>query len=353
MKILFLSHSPQGEYFRVGSHHLAREFGNLGHRVLHVSTPKSKVHQLRDFLKKVDRKSGTQGSFVDGNVTHVTYETNLPIAWSRSRRIFASTLARFDMEEPDLVLIDQPLMDYTDSFTNAIMVYRPTDIHPSGPKRRRELGLLTKVDVVVATSQVVLDSLPGLEGSRSTVLENGVEAKRFVADASGPARLGAIYVGAIDHRFDWDAVNEIARSLDPEPVTLVGPPPIVVPRIERNVVVAGPMPYETIPEIVGRARVGLLPFNAHELNSSRSPMKFYEYLAAGLYVVGRSTAPLRARSAPGVFLYDKVEDIHTLMDKIPEASSINGGGRLEAMRFDWSSRAAELLEFVVNGRVTQ
>lgn len=353
MKILFLSHSPQGEYFRVGSHHLAREFGILGHRVVHISTPKSKVHHFRDFLKKVDRTVGTPESFVEGNVTHVTYETNLPISWARSTKIFATTLTRFNIEEPDIVLIDQPLMDYADMFAKATKVYRPTDIHPSGSKRRRELGLLTKVDVVVATSQVVLDSLPGIDGFPSMVLENGVEAQRFVAFAEKPPRSGAIYVGAIDHRFDWDAVNEIARRLAPEPVTLVGPPPTVTPALEQNVSMAGPIPYESVPEVVGRARIGLLPFNAHDLNSSRSPMKFYEYLAAGLYVLGRSTSPLRARSAPGVFLYDSPEDIATMVDNIPPASSINDDGRREAMRFDWSSRAAELLDFVVNGKVTQ
>lgn len=352
MKILFLSHSPQGEYFRVGSHHLAREFGILGHRVVHISTPKSKVHHFRDFLKKVDRTVGTPESFVEGNVTHVAYETNLPIAWARSSKIFAATLSRFNIEEPDIVLIDQPLMDYADMFAKATKVYRPTDIHPSGSKRRRELGLLTKVDVVVATSQVVLDSLPGLDGFPSMVLENGVEAKRFGAVTDKPTRSGAIYVGAIDHRFDWDAVNEIARRLAPEPVTLVGPPPTAIPWLEQNVSIAGPMPYESIPEAVGRARLGLLPFNAHDLNSSRSPMKFYEYLAAGLYVLGRSTSPLRARSAPGVFLYDNLEHIPALMDEIPLGSAINEAGRHEAMRFDWSSRAEELLEFVVNGKVT-
>jgi teichuronic acid biosynthesis glycosyltransferase TuaH len=346
VKILFLSHSHQGPYFRVGSHHLARELGALGHTVLHLSTPTSLVHDIRRLFRGRDSVLGRNGILVEGNVTHSTYKTLIPVAWTHGRRAFSKELARTGMESPDLVLIDQPLMGLAGSFSTSCMIYRPTDIHPEGAKRRRELQLIPYVDAVVATSQVVLDSLPGLDGLPTMILENGVEARRFAPGPTPAARAGAIYVGAVDHRFDWEAVSSIARSVYPEPVTICGPLPPQIPATELNVILAGPVEYESIPSLLAGARIGLLPFNGHDLNSSRSPMKFYEYLAAGLYILGRSTDPLRRRAAPGVFLYESEAEIQSLVKQIPGADQYNSDGQLRSLEYDWAERAKDLLKFV-------
>ena len=60
------------------------------------------------------------------------------------------------------------------------------------------------------------------------------------------------------------------------------------------------MPYQSIASELHRARVGLLPLSASRENEGRSPMKLYEYLAAGLRVLARSTSTLVERRALGV-----------------------------------------------------
>lgn len=42
--IVFASHTYMGGTFVVGSHHLARELSQMGHRVLHLSTPITPFH---------------------------------------------------------------------------------------------------------------------------------------------------------------------------------------------------------------------------------------------------------------------------------------------------------------------
>lgn len=47
LRIVFASHTYLGSSFVVGSHHLARNYAQAGHRVLYLSTPVTPVHVYR------------------------------------------------------------------------------------------------------------------------------------------------------------------------------------------------------------------------------------------------------------------------------------------------------------------
>jgi teichuronic acid biosynthesis glycosyltransferase TuaH len=177
------------------------------------------------------------------------------------------------------------------------------------------------------------------------VLENGVEFTRFNA-ASDQRGVGAVYVGSMDSRFDWAAVAAMAGAAPSVPFRLVGPAQGAPPDLPANVILVGPTPYELVPEILRSAAVGILPLTIERLNESRSPMKFYEYLAAGLHVVASHTPTLAVRSAPGVDLYrDQAGAVRAVTEALAQPER-NVAGRTFAASFDWGTRARTLSCFL-------
>ncbi|MHA7272356.1 glycosyltransferase family protein [Arthrobacter sp. TMT4-20] len=361
MKIVFASHTARTDIFRIGSHHYSRELAVLGHEVTHITTPLSLGHVLRIGDRSIRRRikiAIARDRYVIDGVSHIVPITLLPVTKVPSRLVsimlklpvlpWAFKVAR----NPDVLIIDQPLLHgLVDILAPKVVVYRPTDTHSAGIAFSAEMHTVTKANRVVGTSQHVIDSLTTLKDDvPRMVLENGVDFKAFAnsENTNHSVRRGAIYVGALDNRFDWEAVNDMARDFPEEPFILAGP--VVsskVPPLEKNIELLGPIEYENLPNLLGSAKVGLLPFSEASVNQGRSPMKYYEYLAAGLYIIGSETPALRSRRAEGVYLYSNRTEIPFALKKAFSKTSENLAGRQEAEGYSWTSRTKSLLEFIV------
>ncbi len=102
----------------------------------------------------------------------------------------------------------------------------------------------------------------------------------------------------------------------------------------------------------------MLPLSEHPTNAGRSPMKLYEYLAAGLRVVARRTPALAAVPLADVALYGPpVAGAGESPSTDPDtpaaagrayahahAKAPSGDGRVAAREMDWSFRAALVLD---------
>jgi teichuronic acid biosynthesis glycosyltransferase TuaH len=360
MRVLFLSHTAQTDVFRVGSHHLARELARRGHHVVHASTPMTPAHLLRAANLDVRRRARLAlrpKQDADG-VWHVVAVAPAPLgrgpaslgaragAWSG--RWLESTLRRAGMDEVDVALVDQPLFaDALAVMRPTRLVYRPTDVHPHEPLASAERRVVERADAVVGTWQIVLESIGGAALPVPTmVLENGVEHHRFAAVGEAGPRSGIVYVGALDPRFDWDALSAMAAAAPTETFRLIGPAAAAPRDLPGNVVLVGAVPYASVPPLLRSAAVGILPLTNDPLNASRSPMKFYEYLAAGLHVVASHTPTLAVRDAPGVALYrDPAEAADLLRQQLAKPAPNDAG--VEAARpYDWSERARRLALFL-------
>ncbi|MFH5878530.1 glycosyltransferase [Arthrobacter sp. NA-172] len=344
-RILFVSHSADGGVFKVGSHHLAREMALTGANVAHVSTPWSLVHRILGRGDRIRRDLATDGPRVDEHgVVHACCRTLLPSRLSPGAYL-ERLLLQIGFEEPDLVLIDQPLMDsrYLRSLGRT-RIYRPTDLYTGGAAAAQR-RLVRHAHGVVATSQPVLDRLPDVPQQPRIVVRNGVEYARFASEQN-QQRSGAVYVGAIDGRFDWQAVVHFALASPAEPFTIIGPVVNPAPAcLPPNVIVAGPVPYHEIPAVLAQAKVGLLPFTETELNAGRSPMKLFEYLAAGLFVVGSRGAGGNNPSIPGFSAYASYEEADWQLSRWFKETQQNVLGSRRAFGEDWASKAAEILKF--------
>lgn len=346
-RILFLSHSHAFGPFRVGSHHLARTLAQRGAEVVHLSTPISVAHRVTGRVSASAVAGVPAGPDRDADgVTHLVPRTALPRPYGRFR--VARELAHHGIRSPfDTVFIDQPLLwDDSVRALSPRLVYRPTDLYPAGLKQRLQQEILAAADGVVATSAEVLRGLGTLD-MPTLVLENGVDAARFTPAAAADARPAVcVYVGALDERFDWSRVASWARAYPDVRFVIAGPaatPPVTMP---ANVELLGPVAYDSLPALLHSARVGLLPLSDDPLNAGRSPMKRYEYLAAGLAVVARETPVIGGDADAGLFTYTDATAADDALRRALAHPSPNAEGMRRAAVESWDAKADALTAFV-------
>jgi hypothetical protein len=361
LQIALLSHSSMTGPVRVGSHHLARELARRGHVVSHTSTPVTVAHVMkaRQADVRVRARRALRPVRDPDGVVHAVALAPLPLRPTRAGPIGAIGRAtarriatRVRHHHPgggDQVRVDQPLRGEAACHVGArALVYRPTDMHSAGRTAEAERRLVPQVDAVVATSPVVLESLGrAATAVPNLVLENGVEHGRFAA--SGPEereRAGVVYAGAIDYRFDWGTVVAIATANANEVVTLIGPVTTEPPSLPRNVRLEGPVPYADLPARLRAHRVAMLPLSGAGINQGRSPMKYFEYQAAGLWVAASRTPTTERLAAPGVELFDDPCGAGDAVARLLTREGPNDRGVSFAIGFDWSARAATLETFV-------
>lgn len=109
----------------------------------------------------------------------------------------------------------------------------------------------------------------------------------------------AVYVGRFNQWFDFDLLSAAADCLPDWQIDLYGTPPRGrVRKIRPNVEFKGYLPYANLPKVLKGYQVGLIPFTGDErLMQAIDPLKFNQYLAAGLGVA--STAQGRLKELAG------------------------------------------------------
>jgi glycosyltransferase involved in cell wall biosynthesis len=230
----------------------------------------------------------------------------------------ARTLRRTGFASPDLLVVDHPLFCNLDQVVGAArFAYRATDLYREMHDRRivdaLECRLISGADCVIATSQPVAQRLHDLGAAHPIVIENGAEIAHFANPAARPPEyegidaIRVVYAGALDFRFDAELAIRLARTRPDIDFVIIGSGPgsaAIAASALRNLRLLGPRPYALLPGYLQHARAGLLPLNDHPANAGRSPMKLYEYAAAGLPVLATRTPELERRTLPFVRFLD-------------------------------------------------
>lgn len=366
MKILFLSHTYWDSLYRVGSHHLANSLALAGHQILYVSTSVSPVHYLKYGAVKERMQRAGKLQQVNENLHTYVPRTLIPCGllvrdgfdWAFPRADEIQRLcAKLKIDEFDLVLVDDPkLMGLLRHVRYRKLIYRPTDIYSQmGLKNWRllESNLVRQCDALVATSGPVMKFLnetfantkPGL------VLVNGVDYELFAKPQPQPPeyrnneRKRCVYVGALDFRFDFDAVFNLAKARAEADFYIIGLGEVSqLAQFEQlqNVFVLGSRPYTEVPAYLQHADLGLLPLRPIKANMGRSPMKMYEYLASGIPVMALCTDEIKRRNTPRVFCYENTTDMLSTFDaalREPKQSYFEA-------ELAWSTISQNMLKFV-------
>jgi glycosyltransferase involved in cell wall biosynthesis len=152
-----------------------------------------------------------------------------------------------------------------------------------------------------AVSQTILDRAQ--PSGQALLVPNGVEADEWTAPPAPPEWFAALpgprlmYAGTLDGRIDVDLVAATARRFPEGSVVLVGliadPAHLEPLRALPNVTIRPPVARPEITAMIHAADACLVPHARNELTAAMSPLKLYEYLAAGRPVAATDLPPMR------------------------------------------------------------
>lgn len=302
---------PWDSVIRVGSHHYARLFLRAGWRVGYVSHPISPIHAVRPANKFRFRNWLVGGSSLNGLLAYVplTLLPYLNVPGLRSPYVARNSLKFcvphlrkvldvYGLGDVKLILISDPLLGGLSRIVRhecfALRIHDEMSGFPSSPSTMRQVieELTLEADVVFATGKRLCEDLRRLR--RDVVyLPNGCEYHHFATPVPAPPEYEnippprVIYVGALAEWFDVQLISQVAARLSDVSFVLVGPIRCDTKALQalQNVYVLGPRPYAAVPAYMQHADAGIIPFVKSSLTDRVSPIKLFEYCAAGLPVV--------------------------------------------------------------------
>ena len=237
--------------------------------------------------------------------------------------------------------VNAPVIDHTGS--SKALLDRALLVEPMRRWREHLCGL---ADVIVTPNAAILP--PGIPPERIRVLEWGADTDRFRPDVPGPppytrpdAGTLAIFAGAFRSWHGAIHLVEAIKILHGRGEKRIGAVLIgdgsELPRVRQaaegidTIVFTGAIPHDRMPAALAAADIGVAPFDlgAHaplSLGFYWSPLKMFEYMAAGLPVVAPAVdriPSLVAEGREGV-LYD-------LPPPLDQARGRKGGSHAEML----------------------
>lgn len=108
------------------------------------------------------------------------------------------------------------------------------------------------------------------------------------------------YVGSIAEWFDWVSIIKLAKDNPKDRVVIVGPNySRNTPVLPENVELKKAVKHGELPKLLASFNFGLIPFIQNELTNSVDPVKYYEYVAAGLSIITTEFGEMKLRVVSG------------------------------------------------------
>jgi glycosyltransferase involved in cell wall biosynthesis len=196
--------------------------------------------------------------------------------------------------------------EYLSAFNRRLLIYDCVDRYPQleyyAARGAHVVDLdetLTReADVVLCTSQLLYNEKRAIN-PRSYMVGNAADVDLFAQARQAmsiPAELRGVskpiigFHGSLDtYRIDYMLLLELAQARRDWSLVLIGPqkpsPELAALAQQPNVVLPGPKPLTDLPAYVAQYDVGILPYRMTDYVRGLSPLKVYEYLAAGKPVV--------------------------------------------------------------------
>lgn len=357
-KILVLSHTRSHSNFKIGSHHYANELAKQGHKVYFSGLPNTIFHRL--FKRSEPGEYKLSRNVIDTQITCLfpltlkkTVLTNLlnPLVFQLS---LSNTNTALKSIVFDVVVCDYPFFySILKKLRYKKLIYRPTDdyVSMSGDKTFfYEMEMCKLADRVVCTSQTVANNLESRYGvDESDVITNGYDHDQFHVINHNQKRDGAIYIGALDDRFDFNALEKLASHNIETNFDIYGPLSHKIQGIAQkiellgNVKFHGALDYSSAGSVMNKYKTGLLLLTPGVANLGRSPMKLWEYIACGLNVVYSNIDHING--IKNTYQYFDLDDISKVFNSAMSNEHISGDDAI--IDNCWEKKGKEL-NYIIN-----
>lgn len=188
-------------------------------------------------------------------------------------------------------------------------------------------------------------------------IPNGVDSSFFEgAQKSKKQELSVTigYVGKIQDRIDFDLVESCLNQCPNYKFIFIGPVYSQKKRIQflekkyKNIVFRGDVHYLDLPEVLKNIDIAIIPHKINPFTNSMNPLKLYEYLAAGKFVVSTGIAGAD-KISPYVYIAD---NSYSFVNAIKKAVKYIELGRISCKEIaasipaecQWSNRAKAILK---------
>jgi teichuronic acid biosynthesis glycosyltransferase TuaH len=229
-----------------------------------------------------------------------------------------------------------------------------------------ERRLASRAHLAIATSDAVARHLAGTGFREIRTLPNVADVDLFCS-ASRPAgqrRPAALFAGNLSpHKLDFELLRRLAAALRGSGELLLAGPVAAggggfdaeLEHLRRlGAEYLGMLTVDQLAKVAGECTVGLIPYALNDYTAGVSPLKCYEYLAAGLTVVS-TAVPEMLRAAEGsdaIHVTGSPDDfIAKVVGSIAPGRQTDLDARGEyAQRFGWNSRGELLRRIAANRR---
>lgn len=260
----------------------------------------------------------------------------------------AGTQAARRLGIPHLVELNAPLVQEAAAYRR---------LHEPAAAERLERETIAGADLVLAVSRP-LAAHASARGARAVeVLPNAVDARAYRSAEPAAARPGAapvaVFAGTLRPWHGIATIREAWRLLGPAAPALlvVGDGPGRALLEQAGAQVTGAVPPGAVPAALATATIGLAPYTA-DGPAYFSPLKVFEYLAAGLAVVAADLPGIRDVVGDEAALLVPPGDAVALAatvtrlgaDPVLAARLGRAGQRLVLAEHTWDRRARRILE---------
>ncbi len=359
----------------IDTNHLALYFARNGDEVDFVTPPAYLADLFVPFLKnrlKTLKNHFASGMRIEENLCQYTPLSFLPV---RNNLLLGSDLnlslfcagfrlSSLSEKEYDLCITSQGFMLlWTDYVKSGRFIYRYNDIlegfsrHPIKLSEHEKRFITGKNPLILTVNERLSAHLRERykDYNRIKVLPNGVDTELF-RNAEPDRELMKIkkkkivFSGGIDFWVDVNLLYETAKALsDDSVIVLIGPSYVDIGKLISlpNVVYLGPRRYSEIPSLLKACDIGIIPFRKERLiDFVEKPLKYYEYLAAGLYVIATGLADSEDKNR----YFKNIRDHKLFIETIRKTDIISHDERAEisltAERHSWKNIFLQLELFL-------
>lgn len=366
-KVLWCGNSYYGSPFKVGCNYYSELLAKEGNKVLFVAPPVSLFHDKNnEAVRLAQAKKGLykifKNYFIYTPFALIPPFKKLPSKFYWIIKIwYIFTLPNFkymlkshDFLNVDILVIDNfvflPLINIV---KYKKLIVRITDrlegFNVGAAAIKAEEHLIKKADKVVYTSFNLKNDIEKLN-KNCLYLPNGVDFNKFQKKYEKPkffctiTKPVAVYVGAIESWFDFDLLDYIAEELKNVHFLIIGtvkfkPDNFNQIQSRKNITFFGKVDNDLIASYLQFSDVGIIPFRLDvNLVHSISPLKLYEYSAAGIPTVATKWRELEQLMSPALLASSKEDFVKCIKTSLILSKSDNTEILNFAKSNDWGEK---------------